>query len=107
MKRLLTTLFCICAVTMFCVAQSKADAFKVQNPAQAAQLSTVLGTELKLTAEQQARVNDLLASTLTAQAEVMNTDKSAAAKADNDEVMARHAMHFEGNLKAIIGEEKF
>jgi hypothetical protein len=96
-------------ITVFAVvgfAQQTTELYKFSTPADAEKVLKVLNTELKLSPNDFSLVRNLLEKSALSQSEFAkgeNAKDVATAKI----ILERQTRHIEGNLKNIIGEERF
>lgn len=103
----MTTLFFAVAFTVLTFAQGSSQLYRMTTKQQADAVVSVLNTELKLSAEQTAQVRDIIYGSLKGQAEVMRPELSPNDVAQNNALLERQTLHIEGNLKSIVGDEKY
>ncbi len=106
MKKLILSLFAIAIIAVSVNAQSSFQLFKFTESRQADVVLKVLSSELKLSDSQFSSIKQLIMGSAQSQVEQY---KSELAK--NPEhvanILRRQTTHIEGNLKTILGEDKY
>jgi hypothetical protein len=107
MKRLFATSVMVLAFAAAIFAQKSFNLYNFDNTKSADAVIKVLNNELLLTPDQFTKVRDLLYASAKGQAELKQNKDAGNTAQQQDAMVTRQTMHIEGNLKAILGEDKY
>jgi hypothetical protein len=106
MKKSILSFVFVAAFAMVAFAQQSTELYKFSTPADAEKVLKVLNTELKLSPNDFALVRNLLEKSALSQSEFAKTENAKDA-ATAKVILERQTRHIEGNLKNIIGEDRY